>query len=565
MNEKYYTSSSDLFSEPPQTKRRRKSPPTPLLEIDKEKMKESLFGNWYPKDSPHWQTMEGIEKPVHWNTEASLFMGSYCQCAVTKKYYLHEEMAVGDFGGQRLSMHKSVYEQSIGGKWVRDDYAGCYVKLESAHEAYEIDEGEDEDGKEKEHPIYVTYNTLTVHFFRCFISGKTYHRSHRLIVFFPEGGKHICRAHWDQKGFPACQSCGSVFHVNLTEIYEGARYCHKCARVQRKRNLIFKHDYSDYPRAIYSTIKRFTHWRDGDGLVWSKGVQEEVTCNRLYGAEVELELNLKRAIERGIDRFDVAKAIYECMGRDFVVLKEDGSLIRNGKYSDADGNGPRYAGFEIASAPAGLDIHRQRWLKLFDSPVFDVMMAWDCDTCGFHVHLSKDATTTLSAGRMLAFINHPKNSKFIWKIAGRSSVKFTKYLQRKVSDIIDPSRVINPDEKEGRDRSRRVAFNICNENTYEFRIFRGTVNPRHIIRNMEFCDSLVDFCNPCSRSIAESLDYRCYVDFVDKNRKRWPLLAGWFAYHQILTMKKITRPNKVNKEKLTIDITRVDEPEILVA
>jgi hypothetical protein len=366
-----------------------------------------------------------------------------------------------------------------------------------------------------------------------------------------------------------CSQCGNNYEWNWLVKAEfgnlqGRMLCQTCFRKYKNNGLIRKHDDKRYPDRIITHRVNIGH-KIIDSFVFSTGVPEPIEEPRLYGVEVELELYLNGAIKEGVDRFQIAGEMLKHLGQDFIIVKEDGTLTTNGKYSDvAHRYGPTYAGFEVVSAAAPLSIHRDRWARLESFRYFHLLRAWDCDTCGFHIHLSRDAIeNNLVGGRMLAFLNADENRKFIWKVAGRSEVAYTKYIRRKVSDFIKPELVVNPDGETPRDRSRRVALNLSNDHTVEMRIFRGTVNPRHIIRNIEFYDSLLEFCSPCSRSLGEIYDFRKYVKFVDVNRKRWPMLAAWFAMHEIIKLKKIKRPEKVDFAKLTLNVKDIPEPELI--
>ncbi len=340
-----------------------------------------------------------------------------------------------------------------------------------------------------------------------------------------------------------------------------AMECEKCSIARLNANLIRKHNADNYPLPLCTISSRLGS-KAGDLGAVATMIKEPVKCSRLWGVEVETEISMDLAMKKKITRLDVARSILNTIGKNFIIIKEDGTLLMNGKYNDGD-LGNKYAGFEIVSAPASIEYHRQYWPKLEESEHYPLLRAWDTNTCGFHVHVSRDSLNPLELGKLLVFLNHKNNRKFIWKVAGRSEMAFCHYEDRKISDANHPERVVNKEAEGARNVGRRTALNISNRATIEWRIFRGTVNPRHIIRNLEFCESLLAYCETCERSIQEMGEYKKYIGFVNQRRKNWPFLAEWFAYHDIINLKKILRPDIAKMDKLTIRIDRVTEPELV--
>jgi hypothetical protein len=134
-----------------------------------------------------------------------------------------------------------------------------------------------------------------------------------------------------------------------------------------------------------------------------------------------------------------------------------------------------------------------------------------------HVHIERKGLTPLQLGRMLVFINDDFNRNFMRKVAGRDSAKWAKKSNKKLSD------------GKYSDAEKYVALSLRKRETVELRVFRGTIQPGHILRNVEFCDALVKFCAPASRSFTEAADHRELIKFVDVGRKEWPELNRWMV------------------------------------
>jgi hypothetical protein len=224
----------------------------------------------------------------------------------------------------------------------------------------------------------------------------------------------------------------------------------------------------------------------------------------------------------------------------------------NGKYSDND-IGSKYAGFELVTAPADLATHYSRWPLLSTAKHSNLLRSWDTPTCGFHVHVSRNGMSALQIARIVLFVNHPHNKLFIQKVAGRGSAKYCRYFNKEPKDAVGVHYK--------NDENRRQAVNLTNEKTIEFRIFRGTVNPKHILRNIEFCDAICDFCYPASRPLGDINNKIKFLSFVEQNKKRWPLLAAWLAIHGFIS---IDVPEPKFRDNMSIKMNDVPEADILV-
>lgn len=525
----------------------------------KGEVEESLYGGFFPKEpKEYWNTFAGIEKRVHEN-EHDTFVRDYGFCEVKKVWRKQNRLVKFGYGGfLSIELTKGDNKQyeccaRLGNWWKTED-------MVTAHEPYNINE------------IRVSNRALDRYFFKCDYHQKYF--SIEYVAEIHESARYIrvMKLLVDEVHFSRCRNCGRFFELANTFLHiEYGRNCIKCNAKIRNDGVILKHNSKDYPNDMPSFCRRLGHVVRGGKIFASMGPIDE-PVDRKYGVEVETEISLNAAIKKNVNRFDIAKSVIDKLGRDFVIIKEDGTLLLNGHYGNASQipgtdkpTGPEYAGFEIVSAAAGLDIHRQRWPLFEQAEHHKLLRSWDCETCGFHIHVSRSSLwSDLVIGRMLVFLNQKYNRKFIWKVAGRSEMAYAKYTDRRLCDAIHPERVVNSDAGDHRAQSRRVALNLSNINTVEIRIFRGTVQPRHILRNLEFYDSVIEFCAPCSRSLGEIYDFKNYVAFVDRNRKRWPLLAAWFGFHEIIKLKKILRPEKVNRDMLTLKLDDIPEAEVVI-
>ena len=209
-----------------------------------------------------------------------------------------------------------------------------------------------------------------------------------------------------------------------------------------------------------------------------------------FGVELE--------VEAGDNRDSAAQDISSSL-EGFAVLKEDGSIK---------------SGFEIVTRPASMDEQRKGW-KGFFTDLPDGLLSYKTETCGLHVHASRSAMTPLQISKIVCFVNSPENREFVERIAGRKACDWAKYHGKKLATAGN------------RTGQRYEAVNLENSKTIEFRIFKGTLKEASFWRCVEFCDALISFAAPASRTMADSLDWRAFARFVREGRKQWPNLHAF--------------------------------------
>lgn len=191
--------------------------------------------------------------------------------------------------------------------------------------------------------------------------------------------------------------------------------------------------------------------------------------NKRIGVELEVDSNNWCA-----DREEVARAVYEILG-DRVYFEEDGSL------SDI--------GFEIISQPHDLEaLKALNWSDAFRSLIDNEYRSHDTDTCGLHLHFSKEwcgdteAERVRSVAKIVMF--YDKNWEALYKLSRRDNTEYCRrdYAYDAISgdDVLtadaDTITKLVEDKKHG---TRYTAVNLTpydRHGTIEFRLGRGTLN-----------------------------------------------------------------------------------------
>jgi hypothetical protein len=290
--------------------------------------------------------------------------------------------------------------------------------------------------------------------------------------------------------------CGHWFHRGDSSDNTFPNSCRKCAsRISPTGKLI--NEYSLKAPRYLGFLK--------------KDKKEDTPDSKViyFGAEIELENG------------DVTEAseLY-LSSKDYMICKGDGSLD---------------SGFEIVTAPAVYDVHKEKAKILFDTIINRTEMQSE-DSCGLHFHVSKSAQSILQIGKQLEFMYNPDNKKFICEIAGRENNTYAKM------NVGKGFTYMAPDTFSVTSQERYEAINLRNPNTIEYRIFASTTEYRVFMYRLDFVRSLIDYTRPAAvsvKSLSQLKEVDTYLSFLKSEHKSYPYLA------EFLGIKK-PRPNLQN-------------------
>lgn len=265
----------------------------------------------------------------------------------------------------------------------------------------------------------------------------------------------ICNDCYDRYDYATCDDCGRILYCEDTNWTGDDCYCDDCFE---EHSLV--HQYSYKPRAIFHRIGYHGfHSADENG-------------------EEPLYLGTELEVDDGDDNNCISKKYDE----DDVYCKFDGSLDD---------------GFEIVSHPRTLESHKNYcWESIMHDCINSGYASHDAGTCGLHVHVSR------------AFFGEPKDSDFaaakLIVLVSRFWETFMLPFSRRTPDQLRWTRAPLSEEvitasdtdseicqKLSRARSGRYkAINIRNDQTIEFRLFRGTLKYSTFIATLELVDGI---------------------------------------------------------------------------
>lgn len=315
-----------------------------------------------------------------------------------------------------------------------------------------------------------------------------------------------------------CEDCGDRFHYENIESVNGgnASVCRNCldggdycAPVDADgfyliENCEYDDDSGDwYAYGLPEPESRYLHSYSTNVLhVLSASAYLGHRLRGDIGSSLVFGVELETGARDGHDADSIAETL--CEYTDFQaygICKEDGSI----------------SGAEMVTLPGTLEAH-----------VADY--SWDdwCRTLqpiargyhagvgtGIHIHINRAAVSALTLGKMLVFTNADVNAEFLSTIA-----------QRDVSSVSWCRR--NPLKF---DKVGKAAADPCNgkysilnvtSRTIECRMFRSSLLPERILKNLEFCHALVKFCESAS---ARNLTANYFQSFVVSRKSTYPHLA----------------------------------------
>lgn len=272
------------------------------------------------------------------------------------------------------------------------------------------------------------------------------------------------------------------------------------------------------------------------------GVELEVTPSKFI-CDLLLKGGVQGQVLREESRLICAKIVTE-----FLNAKEMGIIKRDGSIE---------SGFEIVTVPGTHKWHiNEAWQGFFKEDYEDAkkhlapstyLSGWinnggsrkayaeylgaRYDICGIHVHVARNAITSLQLDKMLKFFGLDENKKFIEHIAGRSENRYSKIMKKKLGTGKFINRIRGgtgpmPHQVGDGEQGRREAINLQTgtKPTIEFRIFRSNVSKIGFLKNLDFVHSFVTWANLTSY---QEVDYQYYCRWLSENRGPYKFLTRW--------------------------------------
>ncbi len=285
--------------------------------------------------------------------------------------------------------------------------------------------------------------------------------------------------------YSPCDCCGRLFRNSDLQLTADGRHCWSCAAYNTGRAIM---SYGFKPEPIFHDA-------------------EDCDSSGLYlGVELEMDYG---------DAEATAKRISETYGSQMLYFKHDGSLDE---------------GCELVTHPMSpefmmSDAGKAMRRDICTSALAEGMRSHDTDTCGLHVHVSREFFGTNKTSQELTELK-------LIETVDRLFEPIVIFSRRKRHNIDRWAPKCNaPKEDAGwvrkaqrvssfAKRDRYHAINVTNGSTIEFRLFRGTLKADTILATLQFVTGL---CYLAKSSNPSQMERFCWYDLADAVMETCPV------------------------------------------
>lgn len=269
--------------------------------------------------------------------------------------------------------------------------------------------------------------------------------------------------------YNTCEDCSDVISSENSHYHDAREVtlCQSCFR-ESEAETVLVHEYGYKPDPDFQLAPGQRGGCTTLYLGW------ELECDRQRASDdVDMDIT-----ESGIDS-------------NVVYCKEDSSLKHGFEMVSHPGTWEYWDQFDWAFAPA----LAKRGYRSYDTT-----------TAGMHVHASKAWLSEHDRYKLLLFFR--SNHELVFRLSRRASLdKLNAYA------AIDHDRkaALLRKAKKSNDRERYRAINLKPKHTVEFRLFRGTLNPQSIKRNLALVTMICHFAKYTSPGLILDTDFLGYV------------------------------------------------------
>jgi hypothetical protein len=271
-----------------------------------------------------------------------------------------------------------------------------------------------------------------------------------------------------------CEGCNTTFHNND---YGDNGCCQSCMGEEEDAD---EEDADEEEEDSLAEIVRSHSYKPSPKFLSMDDDGPRGPETQYFGWEVEAEfsVNGEWGVGRNVLTSDARNSLASVLkNRPELYAKSDGSLDH---------------GAEIVSHPGTFAYWMAYDFGLFGLMRADGWRSYDTKTCGMHVHISRASLSKRDIFRLMRFIH--KNQELSFQLSRREDRHGEAMTHYAKLDMGTEATFARDVRKGVRDHNMRYrAINLTNPNTVEIRIFRGTINPRGVRRNLALCHALCKF------------------------------------------------------------------------
>lgn len=272
--------------------------------------------------------------------------------------------------------------------------------------------------------------------------------------------------------YTSCEACGRIIHNDYAHYFDDDDYpyCESC-----------------YDARNSSSIKEYNY--KPDPIFHGEG-------ERFFGVELEID-------EAGKDS-DNADYILDVgnVGGEHIYIKSDGSLNH---------------GMEIVTHPMTLEYHKRSmpWREVCREAISLGYKSHKTTTCGLHIHVNRDTfgdTREIQderISRVLYFVEHHWNE--LLKFSRRTENAMNRWAAR-YGYKNEPQDIMK--NAKNSCNGRYACVNICNWNTVEFRMFRGTLKVNTLVATIELVNLICELATNLSDKEIKKISWSSFVSTI---------------------------------------------------
>lgn len=316
-----------------------------------------------------------------------------------------------------------------------------------------------------------------------------------------------------EAGYFSCDYCYEIHALESEETVEidGERYCSEDCAIS----------------AGYEICTDCGEWVSGGDVMYIHGRYEDrYICRDCYYSGDINEWNYKpcpmfynettssynydsvgddpyEGVELEVDKGDNPRALASELYDEFaeIYCKHDGSLS---------------CGVEIVSHPCTLGYHtnKMRWKEIMQYALSRNFKSHDAGTCGLHVHVNRSffgitkEEQDLHIAKVILIVNRFWDSHIV-PFTRRNTGEINQWARKNETGKLYKEDSSNEKCRKtiasSNNMGRYVAVNLQNENTIEFRIFRGTLKHKTFLATLQFVDTLCRFAKTISIDDVDNL------------------------------------------------------------
>lgn len=407
-----------------------------------------------------------------------------------------------------------------------------------------------------------------------------------LCRYFPDTYPGLARRICEVWGYKECFGFGELFPVHLTEVFNGKVYsttylahhiptCRHCDtrtdlpfyRIGTEENSMCETCFSAWKREqVYAfACESCGDWHnglesitlDGGETVWCRGcfLESGRTCptcgpvSRRHCECVEAtrpihDYNYKPRAKFLKLKHEEPQGYY---GWEIEMERPKSDLIKDTPWHYYKHDGSLEAGAELVTHPFSMEwwqgTGRNEMASVLKAHHMGGARAYNTDTCGVHLHMSKTLLKdTGHVARILEFMY--QNAALVLTVSRRKSEFLQTWAScrlgegpKNVGRKLSAAKVAKGGMRG--ELRKYQAVNVIPENTFEFRIFRGTLQIEALDMYFQFANAVLNFCATAGWGELRTDPFKAYVR---SNRKELRALDDFLVRKGYLPALRLEKP-----------------------